>query len=63
MIYIWCYALCRACTLLTTRMPELWLCVGCGFGIGVVFRRNQIPGSLEVGKKFVNRNLSHWKFG
>jgi hypothetical protein len=40
MTYAHCYALCRASTLLlTTRMPELWLCVSmCGFGIGVVFQ-------------------------
>jgi hypothetical protein len=40
MIYMLCYALCRATTvLLTTRMPKPWLCVGIsGFGIGVVSR-------------------------
>jgi hypothetical protein len=29
MIYIFCYALCRAPTHLTTAMPKLWLRGGC----------------------------------
>jgi hypothetical protein len=44
-----CYALCRAYTvLLTTRMPGLRMCVGkCGTGIGVVFGGdNQEPATI-----------------
>jgi hypothetical protein len=37
MIYIWCYALCRARALLTTRMPELWMSISMCAALALVW--------------------------